>query len=138
MQLLIVDNDPGRHNIIQEAANGISMDIKVSHIYDDSILMETLEVELPDMIYADYDIPVKDELEHLSQLHADKDHQSMPVIVCSVDYNEKFIGTSSEKKANFFLLRQSSFSTMIMLLKKLFLESRNRMSALSVQEFIIR
>lgn len=137
MQLLIVDNDPGRHNIIQEAANGISMDINVSHVYDDKVLMETLEVDLPDIIYADFNIPVKDELEHLSQLHADKVHQSMPVIVCSVDYNEKCIEASPEKKANFFLLRQSSFSTMIMLLKKLFFESRNRMSALSVQEFII-
>src|SRR5205085_10120650 len=87
---------------------------------DGEQLMQFLSKEsLPDMIFLDLNMPVKNGIECLQEIRSDKKLDNLPIIVYTTSDNPRDIETCYKLKANLYVVKPTSFESIIKTRKKI-------------------
>jgi len=118
--ILFSDDDTDDALLFTQAADLLTTPILLSFAEDGEQLMRYLSKEvLPDMIFLDLNMPVKNGIECLSEIRSDKKLDWLPVIVYTTSDNPKDIDTCYELRANLYVVKPTSFEAIIKTLKKI-------------------
>ena len=118
--ILFSDDDTDDALLFTQAADLITTPILLSFAEDGEQLMRYLSREtLPDMIFLDLNMPVKNGIECLTEIRADKNLDWLPVIIYTTSDNPKDIDTCFRLKANLYVVKPNSFESIIRTLKKI-------------------
>jgi CheY-like chemotaxis protein len=118
--ILFSDDDTDDALLFTQAADLLTSPILLSFAEDGEQLMRYLSKEmLPDMIFLDLNMPVKNGIECLSEIRSDKKLDWLPVIVYTTSDNARDIDTCYELRANLYVVKPTSFEAIIKTLKKI-------------------
>ncbi len=117
--ILFSDDDTDDALLFTQAADLMSAPILLSFAEDGEQLMRYLAKEmLPDMIFLDLNMPVKNGIECLKEIRNDKKLDWLPIIVYTTSDNPKDVEACYELKANLYVVKPTSFESIIKTLKK--------------------
>lgn len=118
--ILFSDDDTDDALLFTQAADLLTSPVLLSFAEDGEQLMRYLSREmLPDMIFLDLNMPVKNGVECLSEIRSDKKLDWLPVIVYTTSDNPKDIDTCFNLGANLYVVKPTSFESIIKTLKKI-------------------
>src|SRR5690242_2733164 len=118
--ILFSDDDTDDALLFTQAADLMKSSILLSFAEDGEQLMRYLAKEmLPDMIFLDLNMPVKNGIECLTEIRGDKKLDWLPVIVYTTSDNPKDIDTCYELRANLYVVKPTSFEAIIKTLKRI-------------------
>jgi CheY-like chemotaxis protein len=118
--ILFSDDDTDDALLFTQAADLMTTSsILLSFAEDGEQLMRYLSKEmLPDMIFLDLNMPIKNGLECLKEIRADKKLDWLPVIIYTTSDNPRDIDACFDLKANLYVVKPTSFESIIKTLKK--------------------
>jgi CheY-like chemotaxis protein len=118
--ILFSDDDTDDALLFTQAADLMTTSsILLSFAEDGEQLMRYLSREmLPDMIFLDLNMPVKNGIECLKEIRADKKLDWLPVIIYTTSDNPRDIDACFDLKANLYVVKPTSFENIIKTLKK--------------------
>lgn len=118
--ILFSDDDTDDALLFTQAADLMTTPILLSFAEDGEQLMRYLSKEmLPDMIFLDLNMPVKNGFECLREIRNDKKLDWLPVIVYTTSDNPKDIDACYDLRANLYVVKPTSFESIIKTLKKI-------------------
>jgi len=118
--ILFSDDDTDDALLFTQAADLMKSSILLSFAEDGEQLMRYLAREsLPDMIFLDLNMPVKNGIECLREIRNDKKLDGLPIIVYTTSDNPRDIDTCFDLKANLYVVKPTSFESIIKTLKKI-------------------
>lgn len=112
LKILLVDDDADDRLFFKEAMEEINIDTMVSIVNDGDQMMDYLNQceHLPDIIFLDINMPVKNGLECLRELRADMRFKYILIIMYSTSGAEKDIEESYRWGANIYLKKPVDFA----------------------------
>ena len=117
--ILFSDDDTDDALLFTQAADLMTSSILLSFAEDGEQLMRYLSKEmLPDLIFLDLNMPVKNGIECLRDIRSDHNLDWLPVIIYTTSDNPKDIDTCFNLKANLYVVKPTSFESIIKTLKK--------------------
>lgn len=118
--ILFSDDDTDDALLFTQAADLMTTPILLSFAEDGEQLMRYLSREiLPDMIFLDLNMPAKNGLECLNEIRSDKKLDWLPVIIYTTSDNPGDIDACYALKANLYVVKPTSFESIIKTLKKI-------------------
>lgn len=137
--ILFSDDDTDDALLFTQAADLLTSPILLSFAEDGEQLMRYLAKEmLPDMIFLDLNMPVKNGIECLGEIRGDKKLDWLPVIVYTTSDNQKDVDTCFELKANLYVVKPTSFEAIIKTLKKILTIDFKKQKELSRENFLLQ
>lgn len=110
VKILLVEDNPGDIRLTQEALKDSSLVIDLSVVTDGVQAIKFLkkedefaDVELPDIILLDLNLPKKDGREVLAEIKTHDELKRIPVVVLTTSNAEKDINKSYELHANSYI-----------------------------------
>ncbi|MEP7256972.1 MAG: response regulator [Flavitalea sp.] len=120
IHILFSDDDTDDALLFTQAADLITSPILLSFAEDGEQLMRYLSKEiLPDMIFLDLNMPVKNGIECLQSIRSDKKLDWLPIIIYTTSDNPRDIDTCFKLGANLYVVKPTSFESIIKTLKKI-------------------
>lgn len=120
IHILFSDDDTDDALLFTQAADLMTTPILLSFAEDGEQLMRFLSKGIfPDLIFLDLNMPVKNGIECLREIRSDKNLDWLPVIIYTTSDNRKDINTCFELKANLYVVKPTSFESIIKTLKKI-------------------
>ena len=112
IEILFVEDNPGDVRLTQEALREAKMRIQVRVVWDGEEALEYLRKEgqyadapRPDLILLDLNLPKRNGREVLSEIKADRDLRSIPVVVLTSSKAEEDIAKSYNLHANCYVTK---------------------------------
>lgn len=123
-RILLVEDNPGDIRLTQEALLESSLDIKMDIATDGEMALDFLfkrgnftNVEKPDLILLDLNLPKKNGLEVLKEIKADTTLKKTPVIVLTTSDAEYDISNAYDNHANCYILKPVDFDDFAHIIK---------------------
>ncbi|HRE52964.1 MAG TPA: response regulator [Flavitalea sp.] len=117
--ILFSDDDTDDALLFTQAADLLSSPVLLSFAEDGEQLMRYLSKELlPDMIFLDLNMPVKNGFECVELIRADKRFDALPIIIYTTSDNPNDINTCHALGANLYIVKPNSFDSIIKTLKR--------------------
>lgn len=118
--ILFSDDDTDDALLFTQAADLLTTPVLLSFAEDGEQLMRYLSKEmLPDMIFLDLNMPVKNGIECLETIRSDKKLNWLPIIVYTTSNTPGDIDTCFNLGANLYVVKPTSFENIIKTLKKI-------------------
>jgi CheY-like chemotaxis protein len=137
--ILFSDDDTDDALLFTQAADLLTSPVLLSFAEDGEQLMRYLSKErLPDMIFLDLNMPVKNGIECLREIRADKKLDWLPVIIYTTSDNPKDVEACFDLKANLYVVKPTSFESIIKTLKKILLIEFKNQDAPSRENFLLQ
>jgi len=119
MHILFSDDDTDDALLFTQAADLMTSPILLSFAEDGEQLMRYLSKEvLPDMIFLDLNMPVKNGFECLRDIRQNKSLDNLPIIIYTTSDNPTDIDACYKLRANLYVVKPTSFENIIKMLKK--------------------
>lgn len=119
IHILFSDDDTDDALLFTQAADLMTASILLSFAEDGEQLMRYLSKEiLPDLIFLDLNMPVKNGVECLREIRSDKKLDWLPIIIYTTSDNPKDVDTCFDLRANLYVVKPTSFENIIKTLKK--------------------
>ena len=117
--ILFSDDDTDDALLFTQAADLMTSPILLSFAEDGEQLMRYLSREmLPDMIFLDLNMPVRNGVECLREIRKQKKLDWLPVIIYTTSDNPKDIDICYDLRANLYVVKPTSFENIIKTLKR--------------------
>jgi CheY-like chemotaxis protein len=136
--ILFSDDDTDDALLFTQAADLMKSSILLSFAEDGEQLMRYLSREsLPDMIFLDLNMPVKNGIECLKEIRNDKKLDNLPIIVYTTSDNPRDVDACFNLRANLYVVKPTSFESIIKTLKKIINIDFNNQQFPDRQNFIL-
>ncbi|MBL7736625.1 MAG: response regulator [Chitinophagaceae bacterium] len=117
--ILFSDDDTDDALLFTQAADLLSTPVLLSFAEDGEQLMRYLSKELlPDMIFLDLNMPVKNGIECLGSIRSDKRFDALPIIIYTTSDSPNDINACYTLGANLYIVKPNSFESIIKTLRK--------------------
>ena len=117
--ILFSDDDTDDALLFTQAADLLSSPVLLSFAEDGEQLMRYLSKELlPDMIFLDLNMPVKNGIECLKSIRTDQRFDALPIIIYTTSDNPSDINACYSLGASLYIVKPNSFDSIIKTLKK--------------------
>ncbi len=137
--ILFSDDDTDDALLFTQAADLLTSPILLSFAEDGEQLMKYLDKEvLPDMIFLDLNMPVKNGFECLKEIRSDKNFDRLPVIVYTTSDSPSDIKACHELGANLYVVKPTSFESIIKTLKKIIVINFEEQTFPSRENFLLQ
>jgi CheY-like chemotaxis protein len=134
----MADDDKDDFHILQEAAEKAGGQFKISYAANWMDLWRSILKALPDLIFLDLNMPVKDGFECLQLLRNETRYDSVPIIIYSTSLNKTDIDKAYNLRANYFIVKPNSMNEISIVLKKLYSLGKEILSSIPPrEEFVI-
>lgn len=138
MHILIADDDKDDFLILKEAAEKVGHTLKVSYAANWLELWRFFLKTLPDVLFLDINMPVKDGIECLQLLRKEKKYDTIPILIYSTSVSKTDIDKAYQNGANYFIVKPNAIDDVTNIIKKL--TSMGKEMLLSIpprEEFVI-
>lgn len=111
--ILIADDDDDDCILFQDALGELSIESGLTFVKNGNELLTSLENEalpLPDIIFLDLNMPLKNGVECLQEIKNDPKLKEIIVIICSTSAQEWAVNTAYELKADMYIRKPDTFS----------------------------
>ncbi|HEX8462333.1 MAG TPA: response regulator [Segetibacter sp.] len=138
MHILMADDDKDDFYILQEAAEKAGSQFKISYAANWMDLWRSVLKALPDLIFLDLNMPVKDGFECLELLRKESKYDSVPIIIYSTSVSKSDIDKAYKHGANYFVVKPNSLDEIAGVLKKLYSLGKEALTIMPArEEFVI-
>lgn len=138
MHILMADDDKDDFNLLKEAAEKACEALQISYAGNWLELWRFILKTLPDVLFIDLNMPVKNGLECLQLLREDRKYDNIPIIIYSTSISKNDIDKAYKNGANYFMVKPKAIEDISNMIKKLC--SMGKESLLSIpsrEEFVI-
>ncbi|MEJ8844320.1 response regulator [Lacibacter sp. H375] len=138
LNVLIVDDDEDDRMLFEEAIFKIEPLIQVDQARNGMELVEKMkDGSLPEIIFLDLNMPGKTGKECLADIREHERWKKIPVVIYSTSANRNDINDTYKGGANLYMLKPSSFSELIRMIRKTFTYDWEHMQPLSQKDFVL-
>ncbi len=142
LEILLADDDEGDRMIFQEAFQELKLKTEVRTVNEGLELMEYLsksEFIMPDMLFLDLNMPLKDGNECLKEIRSDSKFNDVIVVIYSTSSSEKDIQETFANGANVYIKKPSDYKELKQVLNKV-VSTANvyRQPPFNIANFLIR
>jgi CheY-like chemotaxis protein len=112
-KLLLADDDADDCIFFQEALEDLPVSTSLQTVSDGVELMDFLSAysgDLPDMLFLDLNMPLKNGFDCLSEVKNDTRLKALPVIIFSTSLDMEVVSSLYEKGADYYIRKPSEFS----------------------------
>ncbi len=123
VHIILADDDEDDRAMFEEVITEVHPKVNFQSAQDGEQLMQLLGEEgglLPDLIFLDLNMPVKNGKECLEEIRSNEKLRNIPVIIYSTSSSSKDIDETFDKGANLYIRKPTSFKELIALAKKVF------------------
>lgn len=136
--ILLADDDEDDRTLFSEAVQNINPDIKVTLAENEPSLLMFLDTEeIPEVIFLDVNMPLKSGLDCLKAIKSNINYINTSVVMYSTSNRLKDIDEAYDEGADFYIIKPSSYSTLVDILKRLFETLGNKKSFHTRDSFVI-
>ncbi len=118
--IILADDDEDDRIFFKEAMSETVSTATVNTANDGIELMNMLSGKLPDAIFLDLNMPLKNGQECLSEIKANKRYKNIPVVIYSTSSNVDQINSTFKAGANLYISKPDSYLKLKIILKKVF------------------
>lgn len=108
--VFIADDDNDDIEFFKEALNHIDSHIQVEHLRNGIELTKALYNYLPDLLFIDLDMPVKNGLQCLLEIRKEPKMVMLPIVIFSSTTRPANINTAYEMGADLFFIKPSNYN----------------------------
>jgi CheY-like chemotaxis protein len=138
LKILIVDDDEDDRLLFEEAISNIEPSIHVELAKNGMELFELMKKETtPEIIFLDLNMPGKTGKECLAEIRQHNAWKKIPVVIYSTSANRYDILDTYKGGANLYLIKPTSFSVLIRMIRKTFSFDWEQTPALSQKDFLL-
>jgi len=114
-RIFLAEDDEEDVSIFTEALNELKKEVSLSVARDGKYLMEILQkaAELPDMIFLDLNMPLKNGFQCLKEIKSNQDWKDIRIVVLSTSSDSRQIKTAYSEGADLYLTKPAKFSDLI-------------------------
>jgi len=120
MHILMADDAKDDFYILQEAAEKVGSQFKISYAANWLDLWRSIIKALPDLIFLDLNMPVKDGFECLQLIRNERKYDKVPIIIYSASIRRNDIDRAYKHGANYFIVKPNTLEEIAGVLKKLY------------------
>lgn len=124
VKIVLAEDDKDDQDIFMEVLNATNVACEVTTVKNGKELVDILKDETepkPDLIFIDINMPIKGGKEALAEIKSDEELKEIPAVMLSTSNNQKDIEDTFNKGANLYIQKPNSFSSFILILKKVFI-----------------
>lgn len=138
LKILIVDDDEDDRLLFEEAISDIEPLIHVELAKNGFELFELMKKEsAPEIIFLDLNMPGKTGKECLAEIRNHKAWKKIPVVIYSTSANRYDVLDTYKGGANLYLIKPTSFSGLIKMIRKAFSFDWEQTPTLSQKDFLL-
>ena len=138
MHILIADDDKEDFEILQEAAVLAGQHLTISYAANWMELWRTLLKKLPDVLFLDLNMPVKNGFECLETIRAELKFNRLTIAVYSTSHIKADIDNAYRLGANYYIIKQNSLQNTTNMLKHLMaIDKQQLITVPAREEFVI-
>lgn len=138
-RILIVDDDEDDRLLFEEAISNIEPLIQVDIARSGMELVNLMKKgSPPEIVFLDLNMPGKTGKECLAEIRRHESWKKIPVFIYSTSANRSDILDTYKAGANLYLLKPTSFSELIRMLKKAFTFDWEKIPSLSQNDFLLK
>ena len=118
--IILADDDTDDCELFQDAVKKLGIQNKLSILENGVALMATLEETvppLPDVIFLDLNMPLKNGYEALIQIRNTPKLKGIPIVIFSTTASDNAVNKTYEHGANYFICKPASFSLLIKVIR---------------------
>ncbi|GAA4232595.1 response regulator [Postechiella marina] len=115
LKIILTDDDEDDRLFFKEAIDDISVETELklfNHGQDLITYLTTPNVALPDLLFLDLNMPIKNGMECLKEIKANKDLQHIIIAIYSTSSSEQDIEDTFVNGANIYIKKPSSFKAL--------------------------
>ncbi|WP_254561706.1 response regulator [Dyadobacter diqingensis] len=137
--IFLADDDEDDTFLFQEALGQIPLPAELTVAENGMELMRKLaeSERIPDLIFLDMNMPVKNGLECLMELRRSEMYKETPVVILSTSVASYLLESAYNAGANLYVQKPTSFSSLIGILNKCLLRKDNLTPQPELSEFLI-
>lgn len=137
--IVLADDDEDDFLFLKSATESATSPVHVSHVLNWLELLRLLNrLPLPDIIFLDLNMPVKNGFECLELLRAEKKYDNICVIIYSTSGSKKDLDEAHRLGANYYVIKPSSQEKITTLIDKICRMDRQEMlSKPAGKEFLL-
>lgn len=137
--IFLADDDEDDTFLFQEALGQIPGPTKLIIAENGMELMKKLETseKVPDIIFLDMNMPVKNGLECLQEIRSSDIYNQTPVVILSTSVAGYLLEDAYNAGANLYIQKPTSFSNLVVVIKKCLSKNRNLINRPNLADFLI-
>ncbi len=134
----MADDDKDDFFILKEAAEKAGETLQVSYAANWLELWRFIIKTLPDVLFLDINMPVKDGIECLQLIRKERKYDKVPIFIYSTSVNKIDIDKAYEHGANYFIVKPNAIDDITNIIKKLVSMGKEALIAVPPrEEFVI-
>jgi DNA-binding response OmpR family regulator len=118
--VLIADDDDEDYKFLSSAILDIKLTVILSRAENGGVLMRILNETVPDILFLDVLLPIKDGTECLKEIRADRRFDSLPIIMYTSLKSFETIEFCYREGSNLFICKPNTYSELLNVLGKIF------------------
>jgi CheY-like chemotaxis protein len=121
VKIILTDDDKASQRIFEDALSRIKILADLTTADNGQQLMDKLrdpDEPIPDVIFLDINMPVKDGKECLLEIKSDKNLKHIPTVIYTASDSEKDIEDTYRAGANLYITKPVSFSVLVNIIEK--------------------
>lgn len=119
MHILMADDDKEEFLILKEAAEKTGKPLRISYAANWLQLWRFILKTVPDVLFLDLNMPVKNGIECLQLLRDDHKYDEVPILIYSTTVNKNDIDKAYKHGANYFLVKPGTVDDITDMVRKL-------------------
>ena len=124
VKIILAEDDKDDQELFKEALDATKVPTEVITVDNGEELVNALKdgsEPKPDIVFIDINMPIKGGKEALEEIRSDQELKEIPAVMLSTSNNPKDIEDTFNKGANLYIQKPNSFSSFILILKKVFI-----------------
>ncbi|MEJ7682933.1 MAG: response regulator [Segetibacter sp.] len=138
MHILMADDDKDDFHILQQTAQDTGEPLKISYAANWLELWRFIIKTLPDVLFLDLNMPVKNGMECLQLLREDRRYDKVPIIIYSTSVNKNDIDKAYSNGANYFAVKPNAIEDIAGMINKICSMGKEALQSIPPrEEFVI-
>lgn len=138
MHILMADDDKDEFFILKEAAQKADESLQISYAPNWLQLSRFILKTIPDVLFLDLKMPVKDGIECLQSLRGDRKYDKLPIVIYSAAVNKNDIDNAYRHGANYFIVKPAAVRDIANIIKKICTMGKEALLLVPpIEEFVI-
>lgn len=138
MHILMAYDEKDDFYIFRQAVQKASEPLKISYAANWLELLRSMIRTLPDILFIDLNMPVKNGIECLQLLREDRKYDPIPIIIYSTSVSTDDIDKAYKNGANHFIVKPSTIEDIADMIKKICSMGKNALQSIPPrEEFVI-
>lgn len=139
--IALADDDEDDCVLFKDVLDELLISPRVSWAKNGDDLMENLSTSdrpLPDIIFLDVNMPIKNGIECLKEIRKDERLKHLPVIIFSTSTQQWAVEQAYELRANLFIRKPDTFQKLKDIIQRILSTDWRRASPVAIEEFLVR